>query len=365
MDSLFDFNDKTPEKPIPARENAKLDASNDKTNIPAEPLKTTPKITLHLDIFSEISRQYGSKSLHHAIIFHGVRGIGKKALVEAIALEILVKSSKINPSQVTQLCAARTHSDFLYIESKNNITVDEIREICHFTSLTPSLGNDKVVIIDGIEYMNNFAANAILKSLEDAQKNTYFLMISHDISACIDTIRSRSLEYFVRNTQIPNFLLDGEISKLQIKDSTIIKSLSNASIGLAKELINADIIGIFTIFLDVILAKDLPPSKLDEMLNSKTKIVEFSNAQKAILLILHLLNPLNIERITIPANYPLEDKMLDLCKKLRQRSDKSYIYKYFETYDRILVLLNNKNIFNIDATNTIHASFILIRRWIC
>jgi DNA polymerase-3 subunit delta' len=53
-----------------------------------------------------------------------------------------------------------------------------VRKIKDFTNLTPSETSSRVVIIDSADYMNQNAANANLKVLEEPNKNTFLILIS-------------------------------------------------------------------------------------------------------------------------------------------------------------------------------------------
>ena len=54
----------------------------------------------------------------------------------------------------------------------------------------------KLVLIDNADQLNKNAANALLKILEEPKKNTYFFLISHQLSFLLaPTIRSRCIKF--------------------------------------------------------------------------------------------------------------------------------------------------------------------------
>ena len=55
----------------------------------------------------------------------------------------------------------------------------------------PTMGSNRVVIIDPADDMEAGAANALLKSLEEPPQGTYFVLISHRPAKLLPTIRSR------------------------------------------------------------------------------------------------------------------------------------------------------------------------------
>jgi len=72
------------------------------------------------------------------------------------------------------------------------ITIDQVRELQNFVSLTTHRnGGKRVVLIHPAEAMNVFAANALLKMLEEPSVGTMFLLITDDIRRLLPTIISR------------------------------------------------------------------------------------------------------------------------------------------------------------------------------
>jgi DNA polymerase-3 subunit delta' len=87
---------------------------------------------------------------------------------------------------------AQTHPDFLLISpEKGEIRVDEIRTIEGRLSLAPYEGRMKVVIVDDADTMNQSAANAFLKTLEEPPPQSLIILISSSPDMLLETIRSR------------------------------------------------------------------------------------------------------------------------------------------------------------------------------
>ena len=74
---------------------------------------------------------------------------------------------------------------------KTVVTVDEIRRVNRFLSMTSHDGGYRVVIVDPADDMNINAANALLKNLEEPPSRTVFILISHSPGGLLPTIRSR------------------------------------------------------------------------------------------------------------------------------------------------------------------------------
>ena len=74
---------------------------------------------------------------------------------------------------------------------KTVVTVDEIRRVNRFLSMTSHDGSYRVVIVDPADDMNTNAANALLKNLEEPPARTVFILIAHSPGSLLPTIRSR------------------------------------------------------------------------------------------------------------------------------------------------------------------------------
>jgi len=129
---------------------------------------------------STLLNSYQTQKLHHAILLHGKKGIGKASFAAEIAKEILGKSA--------------LYPDLLLIEKeveKKEITVDKIRKIADFSNQTSAISDDKFILIDSACELNKAASNALLKILEEPRPNNFLILISHNLNRVLPTIRSR------------------------------------------------------------------------------------------------------------------------------------------------------------------------------
>lgn len=148
--------------------------------------------------------------LPHALLVEGAKGIGKRQLALSLGSFLLCK----NPVEVSsgdftssfsdnsacgqcrscRLNLAGTHPDLLLIspeEKSSVIKVDQIRFLIDFVSKTSQQGGKKIIIIDPAEAMNINSANALLKSLEEPTADTFLILVSHQSSKLLPTIKSR------------------------------------------------------------------------------------------------------------------------------------------------------------------------------
>jgi DNA polymerase-3 subunit delta' len=129
---------------------------------------------------SALLKSYQTQKLHHAILLHGKKGIGKASFAAEIAKEILGKSA--------------LYPDLLLIEKeaeKKEITVDKIRKIADFSNQTSAISANKFILIDSACELNKSASNALLKILEEPRPNNFLILISHNLNRVLPTIRSR------------------------------------------------------------------------------------------------------------------------------------------------------------------------------
>jgi len=136
----------------------------------------------------------------HAYLLQGPQGIGKRALADRLMALLLCKVPGHEPCGACKSChllVAGSHPDHFLLqpeEADKAILVDQVRSLVSFVSQTAQLGGRKVILIEPAEAMNLNAANALLKSLEEPSGNTVMLLVSHQPSRLLATIRSRCVQ---------------------------------------------------------------------------------------------------------------------------------------------------------------------------
>ncbi|MAZ39393.1 MAG: DNA polymerase III subunit delta' [Legionellales bacterium] len=142
-----------------------------------------------------LSAIYNNK-LAHALLLKGESGLGKLEFAKALAQKLLCQQNLEQACHQCPAChwfAQETHPDYYSIlEYKAAIKVDEIRSLLPFLQQKSHCSTGKKVIIIALaEYMNQAAANALLKVLEEPTDNTYFILITENSSQLKPTIKSR------------------------------------------------------------------------------------------------------------------------------------------------------------------------------
>lgn len=161
---------------------------------------------------------FNTGRLHHGWMVTGPRGVGKATLAWRLARFLLAtpeadggmfappkpETLDIAPDHPTarriralaepRLFLLRRPWDDKTSRLRQEITVDEVRRMKQFFSLSAADGGRRVAIIDAADDLNTSAANALLKLLEEPPANVTLMLISHQPFKLLPTIRSRCRE---------------------------------------------------------------------------------------------------------------------------------------------------------------------------
>jgi len=137
--------------------------------------------------------------LPHALLITGAVGTGKLALAVRIAHTVLCQQRNEDNSPCGQCKACRMlagggHPDLVLLqcpEDSQQIKVDQVRELIHNLNLSAAMSGYRVALIKDAERMNNNAANALLKTLEEPGAKTMLILSSSHSGRLPATIRSR------------------------------------------------------------------------------------------------------------------------------------------------------------------------------
>lgn len=180
-----------------------------------------------LKTFTDAWNNKDSHPMHPVWMLCGPRGIGKATLAYKIAKMVYGNVG-----------------DFFVIDLANNvdergnsktdakaISVHTVRNMIERMQMSSMSGQWRVVLIDSVDELTVAASNAILKLLEEPPAQTLFLLVTHQLSNVLPTVRSRArvekmhpLKTSELRELCVKFMGDEEIS------SDILK-LSNGSFG--------------------------------------------------------------------------------------------------------------------------------------
>ena len=153
----------------------------------------------HDTLWSRILQMAAQDRIPHALLLCGPQGMGKTLFGQRL-IDYLLCQSPSTQGQACGQCKSCTllktgnHPDLKTVIPTNTsqtITVDQIRELIQFCTLTANYNRYQIVTIAPAEAMNRNAANSLLKLLEEPPSDTLILLLSHRPMALMATIRSR------------------------------------------------------------------------------------------------------------------------------------------------------------------------------
>lgn len=159
-----------------------------------------------------------AKALPRALLLSGRPGLGKRATALFLVQSLLCETQRDGLKACGACASCRlyqvgNHPDLRMLEvvqeedsptsgstdeeagpskkASRQISVERVRTLTDFVTITSHRGGARVVCIVPAEAMYPSAANAVLKILEEPPGDTYFLLVSHQPERLLPTIRSR------------------------------------------------------------------------------------------------------------------------------------------------------------------------------
>jgi DNA polymerase III subunit delta' len=207
---------------------------------------------------------YRAGKLHHGWMITGPLGLGKATLAWKIARFLLATpeddggmfapeppetldissdhpvSHRLAALSEPRLFLLRRAWDDEKRKLKSMITVDEVRKLKNYFSLSSADGGRRVAIIDAVDEMNTAAANALLKLLEEPPPNVTLLLISHQPSKLLPTIRSRCRELRLAPLNAADMATALAVTGDAPENPVPLAELSGGSVGEAIRIMNLD-----------------------------------------------------------------------------------------------------------------------------
>lgn len=190
------------------------------------------KLIGYNSFFNDFIKLVNDQKLPNKIIISGPKGIGKSTFAYHFINYIFsvneanpydVKNFEIqNENRSFKLVKNLTHPNLHLIDlldEKKIIEISQIRKAIDYSQKS-SFNNDlRFVLIDNVEYLNLFSANALLKIIEEPNDKLIFILIHNSSKKIINTIKSRCIVFkkhfsFDENLSIANSLTNDNLKNL-------------------------------------------------------------------------------------------------------------------------------------------------------
>lgn len=198
------------------------------------------EIVGHEPQLATLARGLEQNRLHHAWLFLGPEGVGKRTVALSLAMAIQCLEKTGDSCGGCSPCAqvrSGHHPDVRVIEpspGKKEISIQQVRDLERELSFRPFSGRKKVAIIDPATLMNTAAQNALLKTLEEPPGDSLLILISTSIGGLLPTVLSRCLRLSfapLPEKQVMEFLVSHK--GLKRDEAAIMAALTMGSLGKA------------------------------------------------------------------------------------------------------------------------------------
>lgn len=196
-------------------------------------------------IWQEWQASLEADRFSNASILSVDNGLGAEKLVERFARSVMCSNYATEACgfcHSCQLMSSGSHPDYHVIKPEKEgktITVDQIRHCNRLAQESSQLAGIRLFIIEPAESMNESAANALLKTLEEPSGNCLFLLVTYRANALLPTIVSRCQQWSITNpdsVSVANWLAKQQAKEVpayaaHINNNAPLKALEFANQG--------------------------------------------------------------------------------------------------------------------------------------
>ncbi len=195
------------------------------------------------DAFATIPEQDEAKRLlcaaltegpAHAYLFSGPPGVGKRRTALAFAGALLGDVERVR---------RMTHPDLYVLEPLGDqIRIDAIRELRHDLHMRPFETNRRIYLLLGADLMNDEAADALLKDLEEPPEYAVLVLVVSQPGRLPETIRSRCQPVHFRrlSTRAVEAQVAAQRPDLSAEQCSVIARLAAGRLDRAERLLDPD-----------------------------------------------------------------------------------------------------------------------------
>jgi len=188
-----------------------------------------------LKFFDKLANNGGLLALGGSFIFLGPAGAGKKTLANILIGKLLCQAKPAaRPCGQCASCrqlAAGVNGDVFWLSlaaEQKNIGIEEIRGLLRALSLSALGQGYRAAVIDRAEKLSHQAANALLKTLEEPNKNTVIILLTQTLVDLPATVLSRGQIFAIKPVN-PGKIYDWLVAEGKTRAQA--KTLAGLSLG--------------------------------------------------------------------------------------------------------------------------------------
>lgn len=160
-----------------------------------------PEICGHGRQLNYLSKLKKRGALPHAFLFAGPDGVGKKETAIRFAASPFCSAVQAalpfgfgcgSCGECIKIREGR-HPDVLILQNNERIGIEDVREVRRHLALRSYYGKNRAVIIDDAHNLSAEAQAALLKTIEEPNRGTFFFLIASSPHFLFETIRSRAV----------------------------------------------------------------------------------------------------------------------------------------------------------------------------
>jgi len=171
----------------------------------------------HAPLWARMQPMLAKKSMCQSLLLVGSRHAGMLQFANYLMATLMCQDPTSQPCGHCSAChliAQGMHPDIQYVKQDSQekaIKIEQIRDLQQDVYQTPQRGLYRFILITPADKMNIFAANALLKILEEPPAHTLFILLAEQLNSLPPTILSRCQRYIFTSIAPVDYLSLGEM----------------------------------------------------------------------------------------------------------------------------------------------------------